>query len=235
MFREQSPKSQYCKDCLRYANKRCSPSELVSSDVDILFIGVQPDTFSASNNIPFYGHGGAIIKKAVSDLTQKNLGYDALTLRHTYAVQCMGASGTDVGAPPKRVSLKCLPFLMPTILSAPPKVIIALGAEVLKQLGIKGSFNELRGKILPLPNNPTISVLVTFSEDALVAKAGFFHTFSQDLYNAFDRAVAVKTSTEKVSLETISKDYRYPQTVEEVIELCDEILRFDNESRKGKL
>lgn len=227
MFREQDPKPANCKDCPRFGQKRCSPSVLTKDTVDVLFVGVQPDSFSAANNIPFYGHGGRVVKAAIASLAASTLAYEKLSLRFTYGVQCIGS---DDASPSKKVMLHCHSFLMPTLLSVPPKVVIVMGTDALKQLGIKAAFKEVRGRFLPLPGKPEIPVLVTFGEDALLANPGLFTTFKLDLKNAFEKAIT-KVTVPKATLEQLTANYVFPKTVEEVKQVCEEIIRYVPEGR----
>src|SRR3990170_662709 len=168
MHRFQTVKTNLCKDCPRYTQKRCTPSDLGAySHVDVLFVDVQPDSFAACNDAPFYGHGGKVIRTAIDSLRASKETYRELSLRYTYTVQCMDEKDEN---PSKAVLQHCRPLLLSTINSIPPKMVVAMGADTARQLGFKQPFNDIRGRVSQLPTNPSIPVFVTFGSKALLAK-----------------------------------------------------------------
>jgi len=224
MRRPQEPKGKPCKGCPRYDNKRCTPSSPnVSKPFDLLVIADQPDDKSGVNNMPFLGHAGRIVKTAITMLRQKPE-FKFVECRYTYAVQCMDEE--DV-APNKEVLTACSTYLTSTIFSTRPKIIVAMGAAVMRQLGFKGKHRDARGKFFKHPKY-NAQVLVTFSQKALLAKPGLFETFKLDLQNAFERSQ--RGPDEEVTLEKISGKYIIPKTVEEAVAVCDDIINY---AKKG--
>lgn len=224
MRRPQEPKGRLCKGCPRYDNKRCTPSSPnVSKPFDILVIADQPDDKSAVNNMPFLGHAGRIVKTAITMLRQKQK-YKFVECRYTYAAQCMDEDDT---APNKEVLTACGTYLTSTILSTRPKIIIAMGAAVMRQLGFKGKHKDARGKFFTHPKFDAL-ILVTFSQKALLANPGLFETFKLDLGNAFERSQ--QGPDEVVTLEKLSANYIIPKTVEEAVAACDDIVNY---AKKG--
>lgn len=224
MPRPQEPKGRLCKGCPRIDEKRCTPSSpAVKKPFDLLFIADQPDEQAAETNMPFTGHAGRIIKTAVTMLKQKP-DYRFIQCRYTYAAQCMDS---EDAAPNKAILTACGTYLTSTILATRQKVIVAMGATVMRQLGFKGKHKDARGKFFTHPQFDS-PVLVTFSQKALLSNPGLFETFKLDLDNAFRRSQ--QGPDEVVSLETISRKYLLPKTVEEAVAACDEIIAF---AKKG--
>lgn len=215
-----------CGECPRFEGRQCLPSNIPHEGVDVLFVSDQPGTFSASNNEPFIDHGGRIIKTAVRMFKDQDR-YKQIGFRYAYAVRCAPEEEGD--KPNKAVMTKCQPLLMTTIKTAPPKVIVALGAKAAKQLGFKEKHKDMRGKLLRNGQLGDIPVMVTFGERALLGNPGLFSAFKLDLKNAFDYVLSGEKG--KRTLEDLTKEYRLPYTVDDALEVCEEIYRY---CRAGK-
>lgn len=214
-----------CKECPRFENKQCVPSDLPEGTLDVLFVSDQPGAFSASNNQPMLDHSGRIIKTAIKML-QSLPRYENISVRYAYAVRC---APDDEEKPRKTIMDKCAPLLRSTIRGAPPKVIVALGATAAKQLGLKDKHKDLRGKLVHTSSFENTPVLVTFGERALLGSPGLFSAFKLDLKNAFD--FVLKGQRSKRTLEELTEEYRLPKTMDEALEVCEEIYRY---CRAGK-
>lgn len=213
------PKGQLCEGCPRFDLPRCGVTP-TQGKVHVLFVGDQPDDMSASKNYAFGGHGGRIVQTAIHHLTQGNANYRGLNLAFTYAVQCASPDNS----PPDKVSLKqCNPHLHSTIQRMKPNVIVAMGAQALKQLGFRQMFSEVQHKFLKhfLYEMP---IYVSFSEKALIAAPGVFETFKLNLHNIFDRAL--EAHLVRPTLEQISENYATPKTIDDAIAVCKSILDF---------
>jgi uracil-DNA glycosylase family 4 len=221
MSRPQEPKGRLCEGCPRFANQRCTPSGLVSSGpAQVLIVGDQPDDKSAAVNEPFNGHGGTIFKKVLKELKDFNKDFQQITHRITYAVQCNDPTDSP---PSKEVSSKCSIYLQTLIAAMKPKVIVAMGAGAMRQLGFKMKHGDARGKMVVYGKEDT-PVLVTFSEKALVANPGLYDTFKLDLKNAYARVN--KPVDKKTSLEEIAANYLLPKTVDDAVAVCDLIVKY---------
>ncbi len=218
--REQVLKAEGCKSCPRYLDSRCTAITFGrKAKADILFVCDQPDIMSAANNSPLLGHSGNIIKSALNMAAADNKAYAELNIAATYAVQCIDKKETN---PSRLIMDKCKTYLEATINLHTPKIIVAMGATALKQLGVKDSFKDMRGRIVE-NNRFRIPIFVTFSDKALLAQPGLFTTFKLDLKNIYDKVLDKRVYT---TIEELSKDYVFPQTVEEVKELCNHIVDY---------
>ena len=220
-------KGPACKGCDRLTAPRCAKSNLVlSTRSDVLFVGDQPDSVSAKAKMPLYGPGGKIIKAAVHDLRHDpSKDYALFNCGYTYAAQCVSL---DDSAPSMKVLNQCQSLLYSTIAMHKPKVIVALGATAMKQLGFKQKHTQLRGKIVKHPQN-NIPTLISFAEKALLANPGLYQSFKLDIKNAFD--VALRDGvTEQASLEALAEEYLLPVTVDDALAACEEILACPTDS-----
>lgn len=227
-MRPQQPKSDSCKACPRYNDSRCTPSSIPSGgQLDVLFVCDQPDLISASNNEPLYGHSGNVVKTAVRFVSQDNSDFLNLRLRYTYCVQCVDLKETPAS---RQIVDYCKVNLESTIAVCPPKLIVAMGANPLKYLGIKGSHKDLRGRLIT-NTRYGIPIFITFSEKALLAQPGLFSVFKLDLKNIFEHVLGKR---EVATLEELSAEYVFPQTVEEVKILCDTIADYAREGHPAE-
>ena len=200
--------------------------------VDIMIVSESPSSWSVNNNQLFYGRGGRIIRqtwKELRELDHKNGG--RLKISHlkkweTYAVQCQVEEGNQTATTPKSVIDRCGHYLLAAVKNKRPKVILALGASALKGLGYRGEkFMEARGRLLDMNiGGHACKVLPTFSTKHLVAKTGLYNLFYNDFIHAVRLAAGVDQELSSVPLEELTKDYRFPKTVEEVESLCNEII-----------
>lgn len=214
-------KGQICNGCPRHASKRCGSSK-IDAEIDILFIAEQPDAPSVNNGIPFYGHGGRIVATALKSVLAVPA-YREIRYGFTYAVQCLSETEDETATPNKTVLLQCKPYLQSTIERFKPKVIVAMGATVLRQLAVKQQYSDVRNRFVThiAYNAP---IYTTFSDKALLAAPGLFETFKLNLVNICDKVLSVNTVAPP--LEEIAKDYLLPRTMDEALAVCDLILNY---------
>jgi DNA polymerase I-like protein with 3'-5' exonuclease and polymerase domains len=134
---------------------------------------------------------------------------------------------------PKEATAACRTLLEEVISSVQPKVIVAFGAEAARSvLGrSKMRFDDLRGtvteRIFPRCKEP-VHVLVTYSPKAVLTAGGFFGEMLQDLKTAFLLAEN-QLDQHRHDEAFLREHYRFPHTVDEVQQLCDEIINYANE------
>lgn len=229
-----------CQGCDLFPKKRVR-GQGASGQVDIMFVGESPSSWSANNNAVFYGRGGRIIRqvwKELRDLDDKT--GQTLKMRHmrkwdTYAVQCQVEEGRDQNATASAPTVKrCGNYLHKDILHKKPKIILAFGATALKSLGYKaGNFMDTRGRVVEIEiKGETYRVLPTFSTKHMIAKTGLYNLFYADFVRAVRIAAGLDEVGSNVTLEEVTKDYRIPRTVAEVESICDEIINHVVEGAK---
>lgn len=201
---------------------------------DIVLVSESPSWASACNKKLFYGRGGQIIRSTLKSIIDadnklpKPTGFAKLKRYETYAVQCE----SEKEGISKKTLDRCAIYLHSAIKTRKPRVILAFGANALKAvMGGNPKFNEVRGKVLTASiGGETFKVLPTFSSKALLAKTGVYNLFKADIIQAFKLA-AIDTSSEGevARLQEEVKDYRIPQTLYEVEEICREIVEYSGD------
>jgi uracil-DNA glycosylase family 4 len=202
----------------------------------ILFVGDHPSLTSPHGvGGPFQDRAGVIVRMALgrlrqaySQVTEADAWFKKLGIYHTYAVQCM----TDDRVP-KEVTAHCRHLLERTIASIRPKLVVAFGAEAMRSvLGrSKLRFDAVRGSALEhrIPHyDEPFQVFVTFSPKAVLAQTGLFNELMRDLSAAF-LLTEGRVKRERHTAEFLRSQYRFPHTVAEVQQLCDEIINYANE------
>lgn len=217
-------KGQLCLGCPRIDNDRCGSTKEQAPDV--LFIAEQPDDKSAGSGTAFRGHGGRIVREAVGFVKAKQRKYEPININYTYSVQCVSPDDT---APNKVVLHTCRPYLLSAIKQQKPKVIVAMGATALRQLGVKQKYNDCRNRFIKHFAYEA-PIYVTFSEKALLATPGVFETFKLNIINVFERVL--NNETKQVPLEELAKQYLLPKTMDEALAACDEILAYTGSEKR---
>lgn len=229
-----------CQGCDLQPKKRVR-GQGASGQVDIMFVGESPSSWSANNDAVFYGRGGRIIRTVWKELRElDDRTGQTLKMRHmrkwdTYAVQCQVEEGRDQNATATTGTIKrCGNYLHKDILHKKPKIIVAFGATALKSLGYKaGNFMDTRGRVVEVEiKGERFAVLPTFSTKHMMAKTGLYNLFYADFVRAVRIAAGVDEIGSNVTLEEVTKDYRIPQTVAEVAAVCDEVINHVVEGAK---
>jgi DNA polymerase I-like protein with 3'-5' exonuclease and polymerase domains/uracil-DNA glycosylase len=215
---------EHCPLCPRYTTgHRCRASVPRSGAAsDILWVYAQPELLDAGAANPgSAGPTASVMKVALNALWQQHPEWQRLSIRRTYAVQC---TPLKEGEKPRKATLDaCAPHLADVIVETAPKLVVAFGSEVLKQLGVEAKFSDVRGRVLePAVTGFPVPILVTFSDRQIAAAPGVFETFKQDLRNGYMRIVR-GTSTD-TAFEELTKEYVSPATMDEALALLDEIL-----------
>lgn len=233
-------KGFHCQGCDLFCKKRFV-GQGASGHVDIMLVSESPSSWSVNNQKAFYGRGGRVIHKVWKDLCELDeRGNGALKIRHmsrweTYAVQCQVEERHDQSATANATTVtRCAQYLRAAILNKEPRIILAFGATALKALGYKvGAFMEARGRLLEIEIEGKMrKILPTFSTKHLLAKTGLYNLFYADFIRAVRIASGVDEASTNVTLEEITKEYVIPQTVDQVKEVCDQIISYVVEGAK---
>ena len=201
----------------------------------ILFVGDHPSIASPHGGNAFQDRAGIIVRMALGEIRKRYARQpdgvarlEQLRVHYTYAVRCM----TDDRVP-KEVAAHCRHQLEETIVRLRPAVIVAFGAEAARSvLGqTKLRFDDVRGTAIKhtSPRHETpFQVFITYSPKGVLAQQGLFHELQRDLQNAFLLAEG-RLDQRRHSEEMLRQHYRFPRTVAEVQQLCDEIINYANE------
>lgn len=227
----------WCKGCPREVGCKETPFHFVDGRIhgqpDIILVAeapVVPRAISAQElHLPFRDDAGKLVTKALDSVRAENPKYTKLTIAKTYAVMCTSNAGDkDV---PKGVADRCKSFLLQGLTQATSTgkkpVIVAMGMTAVKALGIKAAkLKDIQGRILHDVElqGMKFDVVVTISTKQLIAMAGVYATFYNDLRRAFE--VTVGEAPIQVPIEELTKNYVFPKTIQEVRELCEMVLNY---------
>jgi uracil-DNA glycosylase family 4 len=229
-----------CQGCeLEKKGRVCGSG--TSKEIDIMLVSESPSSWSVNNQEVFFGRGGRVIRSAWKNLkdldarTGEKLKMRFLRKWDTYAVQCQVEEGRDQNATASKSTIdRCAQYLHSAIKNKRPKIILAFGATALKALGYKADgFMDSRGRVLEMEiAGHKCKVLPTFSTKHIQAKTGLYNLFFADFTRAVRIAAGIDDVDANITLEEITKDYRIPRTVDEVGQVCDEIINYVVEGAK---
>jgi len=229
-------KPEHCQGCALQAARRVEPS---GSSARIVLVGQLPDVSSPQGGRPFQDRHGIILNTALKrvekmytrkwpeDGVQR---WQRLTTYKTYAVQCITGD-----RPPKETSSRCRVYLDNDIVRLRPQAVVAFGADAMRALlpGTKAKFNDLRGSFVDSTvRNPAtpFKLFITFSPKAILAKQGLFDELVRDLFQVFLYAEG-EVEHVRYTPEELRGFYRFPRTVDEVRNVCQDILDYSNEGQ----
>jgi uracil-DNA glycosylase family 4 len=228
-------KPSTCLGCPLYAQRRVLPDGVL--DAPILLLGDHPSKSTPRGQGPFQDRPGLIIGAALSKIhgeyrRQEGGGARLLKLKtcRTYAVQCV----TD-DKPAKETADQCRQQNFVTLVTHnKPRVVVAFGAEAMRYLLGSGDkshklkFDNMRGTFtehILRPAGVRFSVFVTYSPKAVFAQPGLFNELVRDLRKVY-AFVEGRLDQTRYSAEFLRSQYRFPRTVDEVRDLCDEIIGY---------
>lgn len=180
---------------------------------------------TASIHTGYTDDAGKLITQAVAALRKEEPSFEKVSVAKTYAVLCTGED------PNKDAIDRCKGFLATGLQIAgqnKPPVILAMGMTAVRALGIKAqSLKDVQSRVLTnvLVNDVPHTVVVTLSTKMLVAMAGLYTTFYSDLRRALTLATTPQVAAKK-TIEELTREYKFPKTIEEVRALCDEIIAY---------
>lgn len=218
----------WCKGCPRETTSHFVNAR-IANKADVVIVAEAPIIpkihNTASIHTGYTDDAGKLITEAVSALRKEDPAFAKLAIEKTYAVLC-----TDED-PNKETIDRCKGFLAGGLQVAgaeKPPVIVAMGMSAVKALGIKAqSLKDVQSRVFSgvLINDVPHTVVCTLSTKMLVAMAGLYTTFYGDLRRALSLA-STPVQAPRQSIEELTKDYRFPKTIEEVRQLCDDILEY---------
>jgi DNA polymerase I-like protein with 3'-5' exonuclease and polymerase domains/uracil-DNA glycosylase len=232
----------WCHGCPREQGCKETPYHFVDGRIqgqpDIILIAEAPVvpriTSATEQHKPFADDAGKLVTRALESVRGESEKYKNLQIAKTYAVLCTSNQGDK--DPPKGVLDRCKAFLHQgleqVVATGKKPVLIAMGMSAVKALGIKAAkLKDVQGRILSgvQVGEHTYDVIITISTKQLIAMAGMYATFYNDIKRAFE--VCVGDAPVQVPLSELTKDYIFPKTVQEVREVCEMI---QNYSENGK-
>lgn len=230
VFYTDAGKYVKCASCPRagsynYDVEVLQGADLSAARTDMLFVLSQPmwnfERFSEPPKLIGMGLLGdqrSVLTTALQRVAKTDPRRQFSRVAATFSAQCLPLGGNDE-KPSAQVLNLCKSPLLVQLETRNPRLIVAFGATPLRQLGVTSKFMDVRGRILePAVTGLPAPLLVTFSEAALAAAPGLFATFLQDLENGYTRLERGEAAA--VTLESLTADYTYPQTIDEALAVC---------------
>lgn len=225
--RPDAPPSVRCKGCPSEFDP-CLWGGRGDNPAHIIVIGSNPSGFSIGRGEAFFGPTGRLFRKLLGVIQSMHGGrYADLKMHYTYAVLA-GA----VNPNPSHISY-CRHYLHGELsrirgVDGKEPVIVALGALVLKALGVNfRKISDIIGREvsvgLPTPmGTRQLKVIPLFEMESVRSRPGYTTVVQAALLRAAQLATG-EESGQKPTIEELTKDYRFPQTIDEVKRLVEEI------------
>lgn len=251
-----------CGACPRLVTTYVPPVEIqrgcrdsADAPADIVFVLMQPDVDRDRHGAPMSlpgipGETRSVFQRALRVLMSEDSARAKTSVVGLFAAACTPVVARE--KPRAAVLHQCHPHVKAELEALEPSLIVAFGAESLKQLGVSRKHADVRGRILEshetgLP--PGTGLLVTFSDAAVAAAPGLYRTFEQDLRNGFKWLASggadVGEDLEEYNtaqraeidekFKRITAGHKFACTVEEVVALCDEIVNYVEVLPDGKI
>jgi len=148
-----------------------------------------------------------VLDSAIAELAKHGDRYRNFTRYFAYSTRC-GSSKIDA------VSLKkCAPQVLQEIHSVAPRVIVPMGGDALKTLGVKArSIRKVSGKEMTLNiDGINYRILPTLHPYSVFKSSGLYNTFRDDVRRAIDYAHRpMVDETAPIKLEELTSDYDIP-------------------------
>lgn len=215
-FREIQPK--YCDKVCKLNCKSYSNVELVHEPVNVLIIqdhDAHDDTYKS----------GARIEKTnreiLEQLCRRNL--DGLSRRITNLLKCqLEREDLTKGKPPSVSRMnKCAPYLYQEIASSKPKVIISLGTNTTKALGLKKSNYTNRGEVhgnVVLTLHPKVALMIRQNASGKMWGPDYWQIIDRDFKKAGDLARGLLTVPDlDTAILALRGDITITRTINDVV------------------
>ena len=230
------PKPTSCIGCRCYNEPTIEVSQGAARSA-VLFLGASPPPWGGL----FSDRSGKLVRTVISEVVReeavsglyKGVVGPAKAMdrkkRFMYAVHC------HAGKLDKEVVEKCAGSMTHTsILRCDPDVILAMGNDALRSLGISAPAKKVRGQVLTANiKGKSYRVVPTISPVALIKDSmGQFSLFKSDVKKAAETAYT--EDIVKLSLSDLKDQYDIPETLEEVIRVCEEYSAYQEEGKSVK-
>jgi DNA polymerase I-like protein with 3'-5' exonuclease and polymerase domains/uracil-DNA glycosylase len=195
----------------------------------VLFLGGSPPPWGGGL---FQDKTGRALKSIIADLAKeerygpyRGAGPAAAMNRGKHFLYCVQCPG---GKLEKSLVTQCAGSVAHShILACKPKVIVPLGAAPLASLGVVGGVRDLRGTVVRANICGSVfKVVPTLSPASLLKQPGVYDLIKGDI--AVAARLAFEGEAPKVSLEELRQRYDFPQTLEEVRQVCTEYREYDS-------
>ena len=201
----------------------------------IVVIGTAPSGFSIGKEKAFYGNEGRMFNKLMEFVRRRQARYGDIKIYKTYAALVGGNTPTITHVQHCQVHLRRELDGIRGVDGAEP-VLVPLGPLPLKALGIQArKITDVVGHIMSA-TVPTLNgarkftVVPCLSMEHVMARTGTASVAISALAKAASIAFGLR-DTKSQDLDVLTQNYVYPQTVEDVKHLVDEIIAYkDNDN-----
>lgn len=230
-----------CSGCPQYDGLMVCHKVAPGDECDVLFLAPSPSPFNrrqegqvefykkeSSIDIPFSDDAGRLVKNIAERALNLQPEFKKLRLKFWYGTSC------QTWKPTKTAADKCGPFLSYYLSVTKPKVIIPLGTEAMKSLGMVSQIKAERGRLQDVNAfGVDYKVIPTFHPFILKQKPGTLDEFTIDIVKGYKEAASVEKDSK--SIHELTTEYRFPKTLQEVTSLVDEILAYTKNGVKTPL
>jgi DNA polymerase I-like protein with 3'-5' exonuclease and polymerase domains/uracil-DNA glycosylase len=230
-------KSSLCEGCPAFYDP-CLDSGAGDDPAHLIVVGSAPSGFSVGNRQPFFGREGRLFKDMLKTIRQYQGGkYKDVKVYYTYAVKA-GAYEPKAGHLSHcQVNLQ---RELNRIRGAIPRrnpIVVPLGPVAAKAVGVKmRRIADVIGREMTVTvadSSPQgyrkLIVVPLLSMKHVLAKLGTANVVMSALLRATQ--LACDPEVKPKSLDEVTKDYVFPQTIDEVKNLVDHIIGYYNPER----
>lgn len=233
-----------CKNCPAFKDTHYLPYSTGDTIPDLIVLGDVPDVpkMAYINGIrqwrnphhdSFEEDGSKVIKLGIKKVKEENAQFNGLSVRYLYAIKCATTSVKKSIITSCNINLKNDFFKIidnhTKLKIETNMVILACGTHSLNALGISvRSENDAMGRVFEIKfMGYNFSVVFTRSISAWAASSGKFSSLKADIVRAFN---LIKQDSVKVKPRVeIEKQYVYPETIEQVSNIVDEIINYSGD------
>jgi len=192
-------KPDLCLGCALYEDKSVEFSG--EPNPDILFVGAFPIPEDVRKG-PFYSPAGVLVRNIVKEMREQIAVNAQPKVAYAYAIKCSPISTKYKVT--KDIIDQCNPNLLMAVDRFKPKLIVPLGADALKSLGIATILRELRGTFKEHTLGGVgkkVTILPTLHPVSVVKESGKLEVFKGDIKKALD-FVTKEVSPEQLNAVT---------------------------------
>lgn len=230
----QQHKPDLCTGCPDFKSK-CVTQGTWDPEARLTILGESPSWVSVNANGPFMGRNGMLLHRVVAKTVYEYYDQD-FTLKYNtgYAAGSVNKLRPKIAVLDHCKSIWQTQWANQFATSRDPHVILALGFPAAKACGVVGrKISETRGKVFDLEiGNRRVKVIPTFSLNHLQASPGITSIIQSDLRKAIEAAY-FERSVRIQPIEELGKEYRLPQTIAEVKDVCDYIIDYYDPAKQS--
>lgn len=221
-------KTELCRGCPRYDERGLLGTG--PKPCDVLFLMPNPADVELDYDRPFISRTSKVLTNAIAELAPLGDRYRTFSRYFAYSVRCGSAK---IDGPSRD---KCAPQVIQEIHAAKPKVIVPLGLDAVKTLGLKArTIKEVASKELTVSlNGIQYKVLPSLHPYMVSKETGLYATFKADIKRAVDYAYRRNARSNDDDMAELTAKYVIPETLEAAEKLLKEIRDYSgDEAKKG--